>query len=132
MCIKGLIMKKKAEFEVNVDPLLHSVITNFVLFRSLQEIIICKTCKGNIKFSKRNEKGLGFQLVVSCKCVESNTQSPNNSSPKIQTSYEIYRRIVFAMRLLDVGLKVINIFCALMDIGKDYGSSSYYSIINHI
>jgi len=90
------IAAKATDFEVNVDPLLQYCIVNFLLFMSLQDILICKKCKGDIKFSKRAEKRLGFQLVMQCRC-ESDVHIPSNL--QINTSYEINRRFVFAMRL---------------------------------
>lgn len=88
---------------------------NIASFLSLQDIIISKICKGNIKFSKRNEEGLGFQLVVSC---EKDTHIL--SSLTIKISYEINRRFMFAIRLLGVGSQGVNNFCGIIDIGKGF------------
>lgn len=123
------ISKQNPDFQVNVDPTLSYCIVNFALFLSLQNILICKTCKNNVKFAKRAEKGLGFQLAVTCKC-ETDTYIP--SSPQISSSYEINRRLVFAMRLVGVGYDGIVHFCGLMDIGKVFSKNAYYKIIEHI
>jgi len=56
------------DFEVNIDQTIGYFIVNFALFLSLQDYVICKICKSNIKFYRRFEKGLGFQLVVKCEC----------------------------------------------------------------
>jgi len=123
------IAAKTTDFEVNVDPFLQYCIVNFLLFMSLQDILICKKCKGDIKFFKRAEKGLGFQLVVQCRC-ESDVHIP--SSPQINTSYEINRRFVFAMRLIGVGFQAMTNFCGFMDIRQEISKRSYYKLLEHI
>lgn len=104
-------------------------IVNFALFLTLQKKLTCETCQKHIKFSKCDEKGLGFQLVVKCQC-KSETSIP--SSPRINNSYEINRRFVFAMRLLGVGFQGIHNFCGMMDIGKGFTKDTYYNTVNHI
>ncbi|KYN07998.1 hypothetical protein ALC62_01024 [Cyphomyrmex costatus] len=122
-------LSKNSDFEVNVDQTLSYCIVNFGLFLVLQDILICKMCKKDIKFSKRAEKGLGFSLSVQCKC-DYEVSIP--SSPKTNQAYEINRRIVFSMRLLGVGLHGINTFLRFMDIGKRFTEGTYYYLVNHI
>jgi len=123
------ITKNNPDFEVNVDPGLHYHIVNFALFVTLQGIVMCKTCKSDIRFSKRAEKGLGFQLVVQCKC-ETEIRIPN--SPQLNTSFEINRRFVFAMRMIGVGFQGISNFCGLMDMSHGFSPSTYYDLVEHI
>jgi len=47
-------------------------------------------------------------------------------------SYEINWRIVFAMRLLGIGLQEINLFCGLMDIGKRLNHWIYYNCLKNL
>jgi len=91
--------------------------------------VICKICKSNIKFCRRLEKGLGFQLVVKCEC---DTEVHIPSSPMIGKTYEINRRFVFAMRLIGVGCQAIRNFCGLMDFGSTISKDIYYSVLEHI
>ena len=49
-------------FDVNIDDSLRYFIVNFSVFLALQDLVLCKVCKSNVKFSRRAEKGLGFQL----------------------------------------------------------------------
>lgn len=123
------LSKNNPEFEVNVDSVLQYHIVNFDMFLTLQNILICKTCKSDIKFLKRAEKGLGFQLVVQCKC-ETETRIPN--SPQINSAYEINRRLIFAMRLLGVGFQGVSNFCGFMDIAAGFSTRTYYDIIQNI
>ena len=62
------IAKNNAEFDVNVDDTPRYFIVNFALFLSLQERVLCKTCKSDVKFPRKCEKGLGFKLVMKCQC----------------------------------------------------------------
>jgi len=46
--------------------------------------------------------------------------------------YEINTRIIFVMRLLGVSLAGINLFCAMMNIGKGLSKDAYNRIAQHI
>ncbi|KYN15554.1 hypothetical protein ALC57_12224 [Trachymyrmex cornetzi] len=119
------LSKKSPEFEVNIDQSVQYVIINFALFLTLQTLVICKVCKSDIRFYKYSEKGLGFKLVVQCKC-ETETCIP--SSPEMNTTYEINRRFVYAMRLIGVGFQGLSNFCGFMDIANKIKLSKYYEL----
>lgn len=82
----------------------------------------------DINFRKAGERGLGFQLHVTCLCSETIL----NSCRLINKSFEINRKIVFVMRLVGVGLNGINLFCSLMDICSGLSTNAYYGALNNI
>ena len=87
-------------------------------------------CGKKVEFAKSELKGLGFQLEIICNCEKS---EPIPSSPKIQSGYEINRRIVYAMRLIGVGFSGLLNFCGLMDISASALSlNGYYNCLRHI
>ena len=47
-------------------------------------------------------------------------------------AFEINRRLVFAMRMIGVGLRGIQTFCGLMDLSSMFSSALYYDIVDHI
>lgn len=142
--------------DIEFSPLHGYRIVEFLtVFGALQDILVCRQCKGNIEFRESGIRGLGFKLVVKCVCGNREI----NSGPLIHTGYEINRRIVFTMRLLGIslqgmlfysknlhlwysgkncekcmnfGLSGLNTFCGLMDIGKGLTQSTYDLIVNHI
>ena len=116
-------------FDVNIDDLLRYFIITFGVFLTLQDLFLCKVCKRNVKFSRRAEKGLGFQLVVQC---EYDEEQYIMSSPQIGKTYDINRRFVFVMRLLGIGYQGISNFCGYMDFGLSLTKTSYYDILTHI
>lgn len=114
---------------VTVNPLhFYRVIEFFTLFTALSDILICRNCKQNVKFEETGIRGLGFKLVVKCKCGSRHI----NSSPLINTGFEINRRIVFVMRLLGIGRQGLNLFCNYMDIGSGIAEETYNRIVSHI
>lgn len=122
-------IKTTEELEYNMDPGMNYCIIQFTtVFLTLQQIVKCKDCNGDIVFSKNSQRGLGFKLSVQCQCKESLIPS----SPFIDKAFEINRRLVFAMRMLGVGFQGINNFCGLMDLGHGLCNSTYYSIVNNI
>ena len=90
-----------------------AIIEFFTVFTALSEMLICSSFKQKISFGEAGSRGLGFKIVVTCRCGNREI----NSGPFINTGYEINRRIVFVMRLLGVAREGINVFCNLMDIG---------------
>ena len=50
-------ISERETYDLNIDDTLKYFIVNFSLFLSLQEMVVCKVCKGAIKFSRRAEKG---------------------------------------------------------------------------
>jgi len=124
-------LKKSGDdsFNVHCDKLMSYVIIHFqMLVTFLQENLKCKTCNGDISFSQYGVRGLGFQLCMKCRCGEKYL----SSCPKIGAAYEINRRMVFAMRLLGVGIQGIKTFCGIMDLRKGLCNNSYYKIVSII
>lgn len=114
---------------VTVNPLhLYRIIEFFTFFTALSDICICRNCQQNYKFEETGIRGLGFKLVVKCNCGSRHI----NSSPLINTGFEINRRIVFVMRLLGVGRQGLNLFCNYMDIGSGIAEETYNRIFSHI
>lgn len=104
-------------------------IVEFVtVFGALTDLLICRKCKGNVKFEETGVRGFGFKFLILCAC----GRREINSEPCINTGFEINRRIVFVMRLLGLGRETINIFCGLMDMGQGMSISTYDRIVRHI
>ena len=40
----------------------------FTVFTALTEMLICRDCKLPVKFEESGNRGLGFKIVVLCKC----------------------------------------------------------------
>lgn len=115
--------------KVTVSPsLCYRIIEFFSIFSCLSEILICGTCKGNVTFEETGIRGLGFKLVVKCRCGSRKI----DSSPLMNTGYEINRKIVFVMRLLGIGNQGLKIFCNFMDIGAGLSENAYNKIYDHI
>ncbi|XP_071574866.1 uncharacterized protein [Temnothorax nylanderi] len=118
------------DFETTVSPSNVYAVVNFTLvFTVLSNILKCKKCNGDVKFGKKDEHGLGFQLSVLCKCDEKFIYLCEKINNK---SYEINRRLVFVMRLLGVGIAGINTFLGLMDLGKKISNNMYYAAVDNI
>lgn len=115
--------------DIHWNPLhTYRFIEFFTVFTALSNLVICCECKETVKFEEAGNRGLGFKLVLLCRCGRRNI----NSGPLINTGYEVNRRIVFVMRLLGIGREGINLFCNLMDICDGLSESSYNKIIEHI
>lgn len=100
------------------------------VFLAISQLVICNSCKQRITFAESSHRGLGFKIILSCRCGKREIQS----GPLIHTGYEINRRIVFVMRLLGVAREGINIFCGLMDLSQGIGlaKSTYDKIVEHL
>lgn len=99
--------------DVIINPSHCYRIIEFVsVFLAISEVVICNSRKQKITFAESGHRGLGFKIVLLCKCGKREIQS----GPLIHTGYETNRRIVFVMRLLGVAREGINIFGGLMDI----------------
>ncbi|CAH2100864.1 unnamed protein product [Euphydryas editha] len=96
----------------------------FTVFTALSEILICRDCKLPVKFEESGNRGLGFKIVVICKCGFRNIFS----GPLINNGFEVNRRIVFTMRLLGVAREGINLFCNMMDICNGISESTYNAV----
>ena len=54
---------------VRVNPLhCYRFIDFFTVFTALSDILIHRSCKQNIKFEETGMRGLGFKIVVNCRC----------------------------------------------------------------
>lgn len=83
------------------------------MFDSLSEIVKGKTCDENMTFSELSIRGLGFKLVINC---DNCRQRYINFCSLIQNTYEINRRIIFAMRLLGIDyVRIISYLELLRD-----------------
>lgn len=97
-----------------------------MIFSALFENLVCKRCGRNMTFTEASQRGLGFKLVISCEKIYV------NSCPLINNAYEVNRRIIFAMRLLGIGLNGIIKFCDIMDLPRPIYQPTYDCIINII
>ena len=104
-------------------------ILNFVsVFSAISVLLMCKKYKKDVTFTKASPRGLGFTIAVECSCGVTYI----NSCPLIDKAFEINRRIVFAMRLLGVGFKGLELFCGIMDIGHGLAANTYYACLENI
>lgn len=87
----------------------------------------CWNCKQNSTFVKNLIRGLGFKLFVKCNCGSRNL----NSSPVINTVFEVNRRMEFVMPFLLVGRQGLNLFFSYMDIGSDIACQRYNRRFNY-
>ena len=118
--------------EINIDPsTVYSIINFSLVFGTLQSILICKFCNGDVSFKKCAEHGLGFKISVTCKCSSHTINSCAMVGEK-KNAYEINRRIIFVFRLLGLGLQGLNNFCGLMDFDVKFNIKLYYDIVNII
>lgn len=98
---KKLKQAGESNKEVEVDEAFGYRLINFLaVFNVISNVLVCKTCKSNVRFTESGKRGLGFKIVVSCDNCEE-TIIPN--CPLIDKSYEVNRRIMLAMRLLGIG-----------------------------
>lgn len=75
-------------------------IINFImLFTAISALVKCKKCDGNVLFQIASTRGLGFKIVVACNNC-GNEYIPSCSF--IGHSYEINRRFIFVMRIVQV------------------------------
>jgi len=102
----------------------------FAVFTALSDVVVCKQCHGEVRFSEGSRRGLGYKIIVSClNCGDVSI----NSCPIINDrAYEINTRITIAMRMLGIGINGIKKFCAFMDFPKPVFQTTYYSIISNI
>lgn len=107
----------------------YRIIAFLSVFSAISQLVICQECKGPIKFGESSSRGLGFKIVVQCKC---RVQYINSCPLVDDKSCEINRRMVFVMRLLGVGREGINLFCGLMDISQGFSTTLYYASLENI
>ena len=124
-------LRKSEDIDIEVDATFGYRIVNYVtVFAAIGAAVKCKKCDGNVNFSESSIRGLGFKVKMSCVSCE---PVYVNSSPLIdRNAYEINRRIVFAFRLLGIGLAGIEKFCGIMDLPKPVFHSFYDKIVQNI
>lgn len=121
----------KDNYEISFDASFgYRIISFSCIFPVLSEVLRCSTCHKRVQFSEANKQGLGFRLVVRCdECAPVYI----DSCPKINDkAYEINRRLIFAMRLLGIGINGIRKFCAFMDLPHPVYQKSYKNIMDTI
>lgn len=115
--------------DVRVKPMHFCRIIEFVsVFAAISEIAICKICKRTLNFEETGIRGIGFKIAMKCSC----GVRVIDSGPLRNTGYEINHRVIFAMRLLGVGLQGLNLFLSIMDISKGLSINTYERVIQHI
>lgn len=80
-------------------------------------------------FTEANQRSLGFKIIINCENCE---RTVINSCPLIDHAYEINRRIIFAMRLLGIGLHELIKFCAVLDLPQPVFHSFYDSLVKSL
>ncbi|KYN01367.1 hypothetical protein ALC62_07840 [Cyphomyrmex costatus] len=116
--------------DIEVDSAFGYRFVNFIhVFTTLSQILVCKKCAGSVTFTESDIRGLGFKIVVKCKQCEITTIE---SSPLINSAYDINRRITFAMRLIGIGMQGINKFCAFMCLPNPVYQKAYDDIVKCI
>ncbi|XP_067213596.1 uncharacterized protein [Linepithema humile] len=116
--------------DIEIDVGHNNIIINFLtVFTFLSQCLKCKKCDGDVTFSRTCDRGLGFNLVIKCKC---NDQQRISSSPLVNGAYEINRRLMFVMRILGLGLRSINTFCSLMELSSGFANGTYYAFITNL
>jgi len=121
----------KDDYEIPFDASFGYRMISFTsIFSVLSEVLVCCTCHKRVNFTEASKQGLGFKLVVSCdECAPVYI----DSCPKINNkAYEINQRMIFAMRLLGIGINGIRKFCAFMDLPHPVYQKSYKIIIDAI
>ncbi|XP_014474846.1 PREDICTED: uncharacterized protein LOC106744513 [Dinoponera quadriceps] len=107
--------------DIEIDVGHNNVIINFLtVFTFLSQCLKCKKCDGDVTFSHTCDRGLGFNLVIKCKC---NDQQRVSSSPLVNGAYEINRRLMFVMRILGFGLRSINTFYSLTELSSGFANA---------
>ncbi|KAI4476649.1 hypothetical protein M0804_013428 [Polistes exclamans] len=63
-------LKNEENIEVAIDESTTYALLSFTLvFSALQSVLICKACKSDIKFFKKSQVGLGFNLCIKCTAI---------------------------------------------------------------
>lgn len=124
-------LKSREEIVVPITKSFGYRIINFVpVVSAISNVVKCKMCNGDVNFAESHIRGLGFKLVISCDSCEPTSV---DASPLINhKAYDINRRIVFAFRLLGIGLNGIEKFCGVMDLPKTIFHSFYDKLIQQI
>lgn len=46
----------------------YRIIAFLSVFMAISQLVVCKECKGEVQFGESSSRGLGFKIVVQCKC----------------------------------------------------------------
>lgn len=124
-------LKSSETVDFDVNAFFRYRLINFVsVFSAISEVVKCKECGGDINFTETSVRGLGFKLKVNCAKCEAVLI---NSCPLIGgKAYDVNRRLVFAFRLLGIGLAGIEKFCGTLDLPKPIFRSFYDKVVNDI
>lgn len=123
------LLDPEEEFDVPINENLKYVILSFIhVFSVLATFVKCSECSGKMQFSRSCQKGLGFQIVVTCPC----STRKINSCKRVGSNYEVNHKIVFVMRLIGVGINGLSLFCAFMDLSQNFSKYTYYNSIQNI
>lgn len=116
--------------DTEIDVGHNNAIINFLtVFTFLSQCLKCKKCDGNVTFSHTCDRGLGFNLIIKCKC---NDQQRVSSSPLVNGAYKINRRLMFVMQILELGLRSINTFYSLIEMSSGFANGTYYAFITNL
>jgi len=125
---KKLKLSKDA-YDVSVDSTFsYRIVCLSMVLNTISTLVQCKTCGGDVHFTESSTRGLGFKVVNCGNCA----QKSINSCPLINNAYEINRRMIFAMRLIGVGLNGIIKFCAFMDLPRPIFQSFYDRVLRSL
>lgn len=91
----------------------YKIIDFLSVFGAISEFTVCANCYSQPKFVESSPRGFGFTIVIVCQCGSREL----HSSPFVNKSYELNRRIVLVMRLLGVRSAGIKLFSGPMDLG---------------
>lgn len=123
-------LRRTGDTEIRINRSVGYCILNFfTVFSAISEFVICKECQQDVRFTETSVRGLGFKIALKCQC---NNIKYIPSCPLIESSYEINRRIVFAMRLLGIGFYGLQLFCGIMDLGKGMAIRTYYACLENL
>ena len=121
--------RESGDCDITVNPDHGYRIINFIqVFSVISVLVKCKICEEDVNFSVKRGQGLGFKTCLECNC----DPTEIDSCPKVASkSFEINRRLVFVMRLLGLGLRGINLFRGLMDLGRGMAINTYYACMEN-
>lgn len=111
--------KLPSRIEINISDTQYRIIDVNIVYTALENVVCCNQCFGAVKFSEKDIRGLGFQLVITC--TQCGKEDFTNSCKKVgryKNGFEVNRRLVLAMRTLGHGHAGSEIFCGIMDLPK--------------
>ena len=97
-----------------------------ILFRQLQEVLVCQACHGAITFSEVDVRGLGSKIVITCvSCYKATFIDTSKKGGNKFNAYEINKRSLLAARTLGHGLSGLKTFCGVMDLPQPVSHSNF-------